>query len=81
MLFIFVKPNCMKTKDIIKNLKLCLETDDFEGLDALFIETYSSEIPEEQEEKLSDILDEATLYLEFKEDEYKQEALKLISEL
>ena len=70
----------MKTKDIIKKLKDYLENDNFEELDKLFIEVYSVEIPEEQEEKISDILDEATLYLEFKESEYKDEALKLISE-
>lgn len=71
----------MKTKDILKNLKEYLENDNFEELDELFIEIYSVEISEEQEEKISDILDEATLYLEFKEDKYKQEALRLIEEL
>lgn len=71
----------MKTKDILKNLKEYLENDNFEELDQLFIDIYSVEISEEQEEKISDILDEATLYLEFKEDKYKQEALRLIKEL
>ena len=70
----------MKTKDIIRKVKQYLQNDDFEELDKLFIEVYSVEIPEQQEEKLSDILDEATLYLEFKEKEYKDEALKLIDE-
>ena len=69
----------MKTKDIIKKLKDYLENDNFEELDKLFIEVYSVEIPEEQEEKISDILDEATLYLEFKEEDYKNVALELIS--
>jgi hypothetical protein len=68
----------MKTKDIIKNLKNYLENDNFEELDKLFIEVYSVEIPEEQEEKISDILDEATLYLEFKEEDYKNVALEMI---
>jgi len=68
----------MKTKDIIKNLKNYLENDDFDWLDRLFIETYSAEIPQEQEEKISDILDEATLYLEFKEEDYKKVALEMI---
>lgn len=70
----------MKTKNILKNLKNYLEHDNFEELDKLFIEIYSVEIPEEHEEKISDILDEATLYLEFKEKEYKDMALKLIWE-
>jgi hypothetical protein len=68
----------MKTKDIIKRLKKYLEQDNFEELDKLFIEVYSVEIPEEQEEKISDILDEATLYLEFKEEDYKNTALEMI---
>jgi hypothetical protein len=68
----------MKTKDILKKLKDYLENDNFEELDKLFIEIYSVEIPEEQEEKLSDILDEATLYLEFKEEDYKKVALEMI---
>ena len=71
----------MKTKDILKNLADYLENDNFDELDKLFIELYSEEIPEEQEEKISNILDEATLYLEFKEDEYKDEALRLINEM
>lgn len=71
----------MKTKDIIKKLKDYLENDNFEWLDKLFIEIYSVEIPEEQEERLSDILDEATLYLEFKEEEYKEKALEMINNL
>ena len=71
----------MKTKDILKKLKDYLENDNFEELDRLFIEIYSIEIPEEQEEKLSDILDEATLYLEFKEEDYKKVALEMIGEM
>ena len=71
----------MKTKEIIKKLKDYLENDNFEELDKLFIEIYSAEIPEEQEEKLSDILDEATLYLEFKEEDYKNTALEMIKNL
>lgn len=71
----------MKTKDILKKLKQYLLEDDFDWLDKLFIEIYSAEIPEEQEEKLSDILDEATLYLELKEIDYKNVALEMIENL
>ena len=71
----------MKTKDIIKKLKQYLLEDDFDWLDRLFIEIYSAEIPEEQQEKLSDILDEATLYLELKEADYKNVALEMIENL
>jgi len=71
----------MKTKDILKKLKQYLLEDDFDWLDRLFIEIYSAEIPEEQEEKLSDILDEATLYLELREVDYKNVALEMIENL
>ena len=71
----------MKTKDILKKLKDYLENDNFDWLDELFIEIYSAEIPEEQEDKLSDILNEATLYLELKEQEYKDTALEMINNL
>jgi len=71
----------MKTKDIIKKLKNYLENDNFDELDKLFVEIYSAEIPEEQEEKLSDILDEATLYLELKEEDYKNMALEMIGKM
>jgi hypothetical protein len=71
----------MKTKDIIKNLKKYLLEDDFEWLDNLFIEIYSEELSPEQQEKIWDILDEATLYLEFKEEDYKNVALEMIENL
>jgi len=71
----------MKTKDIIKNLKKYLIEDDFDWLDSLFIEIYSEELTPEQVDKIWDILDEATLYLEFKEIDYKNTALKMIEAL
>ncbi len=71
----------MKTTEILKKLKQYLLKNDFDNLDRLFIELYSVEIPEEQEEKLSDILDEATLYLELKEEDYKNVALEMIENL
>lgn len=71
----------MKTKIILKLLKEYLENDNLDELDNLLTEIFSEELPPEQEETLWDILNEATLYIEFKEDEYKQEALRLISEI
>jgi len=71
----------MKTKDIIKNLADYLENDNFEAMDELLEEIYSQEMSEEQEEKLSDLLDEVTLYSELRENEYKEEALNIISNL
>ena len=71
----------MKTKDIIKNLKKYLLEDDFDWLDSLFIEIYSEELSPEQVDKIWDILDEATLYLELKEVDYKNVALEMIEAL
>ncbi len=71
----------MKTKDIVKKLKKYLEEDDFINLDELLHEIYSSEMSSEQTEILSDILDEATLYIELKEEDYKNTALEMIENL
>lgn len=71
----------MKTKDIIKNMKIYLEEDNFESIDELLQEIFSSELQKEQEEAIWDLLQEITLYSELKENEYKQEALNIINNL
>ena len=71
----------MKTKDIIKNMKIYLEEDNFESIDELLQEIFSSELQKEQEESIWDLLQEITLYSELRENEYKQEALNIINNL
>lgn len=71
----------MKTKDIIKNMKIYLEEDNFESIDELLQEIFSSELKKEQEEAIWDLLQEITLYSELRENEYKQEALNIINNL
>ncbi len=71
----------MKTKDIIKNMKIYLEEDNFESIDELLQEIFSSELQKEQEEAIWDLLQEVTLYSELREDEYKNEALNIINNL
>jgi len=71
----------MKTKDIIKNMKFYLEEDNFESIDELLQEIFSSELKKEQEEAIWDLLQEITLYSELRENEYKQEALNIINNL
>lgn len=56
-----------------------LNNDNFELLDT-FIEQLYIKLTEEERTLLSDIIDEATLYLELKESDYKEESLKLIKE-
>ena len=74
----------MNKKEIFKNylekIKDFLEKDDFESLDSFLEYIYTSWIPQNIIEDIDDILQEATLYLEFKEQEYKEEALEFISE-
>ena len=54
--------------------------DEFENLDIFLENIYTSQIPENELEEIYDILQEITLYLEFKETEYKEKAIELIEE-
>ncbi|MBW7954771.1 hypothetical protein H3C61_03080 [Candidatus Gracilibacteria bacterium] len=74
----------MNNKEIyenyLKKIKEFLEKDDFESLDYILEYIYTSGTPDEILDEIDDILQEVTLYLEFKEDDYKQTALEFISE-
>ena len=67
--------------ECISKLKIALEADDFESLDYILEYMYSPNLSETQIEEVSDIADEATLYAELKDKEYKDEALAMISDL
>ncbi|MDD2566089.1 MAG: hypothetical protein PHY51_04620 [Candidatus Gracilibacteria bacterium] len=75
----------MKKQEIYTNylskIKEVLEKDDFDALDYILEFMYTSGIPEKVIEEIDDILQEATLYAEFKENEYKEKALELIKEV
>ena len=63
-------------------MKSYIEEDNFEKLDILLEEIHTSgKYTEDQINDHWDIFQEATLYSEFKEATYKEEALKLINEL
>lgn len=74
----------MQNKELYDNyvskLEKALQEDNFENLDYILESIYSLWIPDELMEIIDDILQEATLYIELKEEEYKKEALKLIEE-
>lgn len=74
----------MKNNEIKLNyldkIKETLESDNFDWIDYILEYLYGSWIWEDVLEKLDDILQELTLYLEFKEEEYKQNTLKMIKE-
>ncbi len=67
-------------KDYLSKIKEALENDDFTKLDTLLEAAIDGEISIDEREEIDDILNEVTLYLEFKEAEYKKEGLKLIRE-
>jgi hypothetical protein len=75
----------MKLKQIYDNyivkIKEVLEKDDFDGMDYILEYMYQAGIPDDVMEEMDDILQEMTLYIEFKEAEYKEEALAIISDI
>lgn len=74
----------LNKKDLYDNYLSKLETalieDNFENIDYILEYMYSSGISEDILNQLDDLLQEATLYAEIKDVEYKEEALKLIWE-
>ncbi len=67
-------------ENYLKKIKEVLEKDDFASLDYILEYMYTSGVPDNILDELDDILQEVTLYVELKEKDYKEEALKLIKE-
>lgn len=65
-------------KQYLEKLKKMLEADDFLWLDEVLELSVSGMLTETEVNELDEILNEATLYAEFKEAEYKEKALELI---
>lgn len=74
----------MNKKEIYDNylskLEASLKEDKFDDLDYILEFLYTTWLPESILDEVDDILQEATLYAEFRENEYKNEALTLIEE-
>ena len=74
----------MNKKDLYTNYLSKLETalieDEYDDIDYILEFIYTSWMPEKMIIEIDDILQEATLYSELKETEYKEQALKLIKE-
>lgn len=64
----------------ISKLEDALVWENFENIDFILESIYTIGLPENQLEKIDDILQEATLYSEFREDDYKITALELIED-
>lgn len=64
----------------VSKLELALNEDNFENIDYILEYLYTSWIPENILDEIDNILQEATLYSELKENEYREEALRLIEE-
>lgn len=67
-------------KNFISKVEEFLKLEDFENLDFILQSVYSMGFDDNTISLIDDILQEATLFLEFKEEEYKNEALVLIEE-
>lgn len=67
-------------KNFISKVEEFLKLEDFENLDFILQSVYSMGFDDNTISLIDDILQEATLFLEFKEEEYKNEALALIEE-
>lgn len=72
----------MKKADIYKNylskLEEALNEENFDNLDYIIEFLNFPNIEEDVYNEISDIIDEATLFIELKEAEYKNEALEMI---
>jgi hypothetical protein len=64
----------------LSKLEEALNSNNKEGIDYILEYVYTINLTEEELIEIDDILQEATLYTEFWEDEYKDEALLQISE-
>lgn len=64
----------------LSKLEEALKEDNKENIDFILESIYTLWLPDEDIEQMDDILQEATLYIEFNEEEYKDEAIKLIEE-
>ncbi len=73
----------MKNSELYKNylskLEESLNSNNFENIDYILESIYTIWIPEDDLDKMDDILQEATLYSELKEEEYKAWALELLN--
>lgn len=65
-------------KNFISKLEESLQNEDFEKIDFILETIYTFWLDDSTIWKIDDILQEATLFSEFKEEEYKNEALALI---
>ena len=67
-------------KENLEKLQEALASDNFDTIDYIVEYLQSPNITDDERDTIQDIIDEATLYIELKEEEYKGEALKLIWE-
>ena len=66
--------------DYLSKIETALNDNNTEALDYILEFIFTNQIPDDEMEAMDDILNEATLYTELWEQEYKDEALVLINE-
>jgi len=64
----------------LSKLEEALVQENMDNIDYIVETLYTSGLSETDMDKIDDILNEATLFLEFKDEEYKETALDLISD-
>lgn len=64
----------------LSKLEEALVQENMDNIDFIVETLYTSWLSESDMDKIDDILHEATLFLEFSEDDYKETALELISD-
>ncbi|MDP2091216.1 MAG: hypothetical protein Q8K30_06500 [Candidatus Gracilibacteria bacterium] len=62
----------------LSKLEESLMSDDIDGVNYILEYLYTNNLPEDQMDAMDHVLHEATLYSELGENEYKEEALKII---
>lgn len=64
----------------LNKLEATIDNDKFDDIDLILEAIYSENIPQKEMDEMYDILNEATLYTELREKEYKEEFLRLLKE-
>lgn len=67
-------------ENYLSKLEIALGEDNFDNIDYIIEYIQSPNLDPEDREPIAEIIDEATLYLELREIDYKETALALIAE-
>lgn len=82
--FIFLFFTIMDKKELyelyLNKLEATIDNDKFDDIDLILEAIYSENIPEKEMDEMYEVLNEATLYTELRENEYKEAFKELVEE-